>query len=147
MKLTDDVAQLIAGPIRIGEDQQGFVFLTSDADGSPHAALVSRHELRIRPRDDLLLAALRGAGTRANLERSGVAGLIVIGGETAHRLTFDVVKTCQSCNVTGYALAVRNHVRDTVGVPLSPITFRVTPGLAQREDWEAVERLLDAMAA
>jgi hypothetical protein len=147
MKLTDDVAQIVAGPIRTGEDRQGFVFLTSDADGSPHAALVSRREMRIRTRDDVLLVALRGAGTRANLERSGVAGLIVIGGETAHRLTFDVVETCQAENVTGYALEVRHHVRDTVGVPLSPITFRVTPRLAQREDWEAVDRLLDAMDA
>jgi hypothetical protein len=144
--LDDDVAALLGGSVAVGDSQQAFPLLTVDADGYPHAGLVSRRELRVRAADRALLLALRGRGARANLARSPTAGLIAIDGDTAHEIKLRVLDTREAGEVTGYVLEAVEHKRDTLGIALEPITYRVSAELAAREGWDAVDRVLDALA-
>jgi hypothetical protein len=144
-RLADDVAALLRRPIAVGDEQQAFPLLTVDADGFPHVGLVSRRELRVRDRDRALVLALRGRGARANLARTGAAGLIAIEGETAHELKLAVRESRDEGELSGYVLEVVEHRRDSLGIALSPIGFRVTAQLAALEGWDAVDRLLQAL--
>jgi hypothetical protein len=145
--LADDVAALLSAPIEVGSEQQAFPLLTVDAHGFPHSGLVSRRELRVRDRDGALLLALRGRGARANLARTATAGLIAIEGEVAHELKLRVRESREAAELSGYVLEVVEHRRDSLGIALSPIGYRVSAQLAALEGWDAVDDLLDELEA
>jgi hypothetical protein len=47
--------------------------------------------------------------------------------------------------VLAAALTVVDHVADSLGITLSPITFTVPEGLDAREDWQRTQRVGEAL--
>ena len=84
MSVPAGLARLLAGRPAIGAREQAFPFLTVDEGGFPHVALLSRAEVGVSPDGSEVLAVVAGRRTRANLERDRRAGLIAVGGTTAH---------------------------------------------------------------
>jgi hypothetical protein len=141
------VARLLAGRPAVGVTEQAFPFLTVDEAGFPHVALLSRAELAVSPGDEEVHAVVASTRTKSNLERGGMAGLIAIEGTTAHYVKLRVLRTVEAGPVLGCALGVTEHKADSLGIPLSPVSFTATAGIARAEDWAASERLLRALAA
>ena len=99
MTVAPAVAALLAGTPEIGTQEQAFPFVTVDAEGFPHAALLSRMEVEIGPGNADLRAAVRSTRTRANLDRDGRATLIAVEGRTAHyvKLRLCARRWCTTC--------------------------------------------------
>jgi Pyridoxamine 5'-phosphate oxidase len=139
-----ELRALLTEEIAVGSEQQAFPLLTVDDAGFPYVSLISRAELRVR-NDGALLIAVRGNNTRANLKRDGRAGLIAIGGDTAHYLTLKLLGNSDQGRFEGFVLEVLGHRRDSLGIALSPVGYTVTPELAARESWVYVSALLDSL--
>jgi hypothetical protein len=136
------VAELLRGFPDVGSDEQAFPFLTVDDRGYPHVALLSRSEMDVSPVGDEVLAVIASPRTCANLRRDGRAGLIAVGGESAHYLKLHVVRTDEVDGLMGWALEVDEHKEDTLGIPLVPMGFPATAEVAQMEHWEASAEVL-----
>jgi hypothetical protein len=146
MRLDSEVAGVLTQPVAVGADAQAFPLITVDADGFPHVALVSGAELAVRARDGALLVAVRGSGTRTNLERDRRGALIAVAGTVAHELKLRVVDGVHEPAASAFALLVEQHKRDTLGIALTPISFPVTRELAELEDWALSRALLGRLA-
>lgn len=142
-----ELAVLLAGRPQAGESEQAFPFLTVDEAGFPHVALLSRAEVDVMPDGSCVLAVLASRRTRANLTRSGRAGLIAISGTTAHYAKLRVLSVIETPAATGCVLQVIEYKADTLGIALSPINFLTSHELAGREDWEASGQLLGRLAS
>jgi hypothetical protein len=119
-----------------GGFDQAYPLLTVDQAGFPHVALLSRHQVRPGARPEELLAAVWGAGTRANLLARRRATLIAVDGTAAHYLKFSVLRATEQLARLGLVLGLTDHVSDTAGVELLPLSFRSSAGLAAREGWD-----------
>jgi hypothetical protein len=146
VRVPEALGRLLDGRPAVGVTEQAFPFLTVDEAGFPHVALLSRAELGVSPGGEVL-AVVASTRTRSNLERGGMAGLIAVEGTTAHYAKLRVVRTIEAGPVLGCALAVAEHKADSLGIPLSPVSFTTTARIAQAEDWAASDRLLRALAA
>jgi hypothetical protein len=140
------LARLLDGRPAAGVREQAFVFLTVDQAGFPHVALLSRAELAVSPDGREVLAVVASRRTRANLERDGRAGLVAVDGTTAHYAKLRVVRTIDAGGSIGCAMTLAAYQADTLGIPLSPVSFVPTAGLARLEDWAASDRLLRRLA-
>jgi hypothetical protein len=140
------LAGLLDGRPAVGAREQAFMFLTVDQAGFPHVALLSRAELAVSPDGREVLAVVAGRRTRANLERDGRAGLVAVEGTTAHYAKLRVVRTIDAGESIGCAMTLAGYQADTLGIPLSPVSFVTTAGLARLEDWAASDRLLRRLA-
>jgi len=140
------LAGLLDGRPTVGTREQAFMFLTVDQAGFPHVALLSRAELAVSPDGREVLAVVAGRRTRANLERDGRAGLVAVEGTTAHYAKLRVVRTIDAGESIGCAMTLAGYQADTLGIPLSPVSFVTTAGLARLEDWAASDRLLRRLA-
>jgi hypothetical protein len=141
-----ELARLLAGQPVVGATEQAFPFLTVDEGGFPHVALLSRAEIGLNPDGTEVFAAVASRRTRANLEREGRAGLIAVDGITAHYAKLQLMRTIQSVEALGCALRVSEFKADSLGVPLSPISFGVTAEIARLDGWEASRQLLRRLA-
>jgi hypothetical protein len=142
----DELARLLAGQPAIGDREQAFPFLTVDEHGFPHVALLSRAEIGVSPDGSEVLAVVASRRTRANLERDGRAGLIAISGTTAHYAKLHMVRSIQSGVALGCGMRVIEFKADSLGIPLSPISFSPTAEIARLESWEASGQLLRELA-
>lgn len=142
--LDSDIRALLTEPIDTGSRQQAFPLTTVDAEGFPYVSLVSCAEIRIRDGSKVLIA-IRGTNTRRNLARDRRAALIAVGGTVAHYLTLRVIGSRDEGTLEGFAFEPVQHRRDSLGVELSPISYVVTAGLAELEDWERTASLLSAL--
>ena len=126
MTVPQGLARLLDGRPAVGAREQAFVFLTVDQAGFPHVALLSRAELAVSP--------------------DGRAGLVAVEGTTAHYAKLRVVRTIDAGESIGCAMTLAGYQADTLGIPLSPVSFVTTAGLARLEDWAASDRLLRRLA-
>jgi hypothetical protein len=140
------LAGLLDGRPAVGGREQAFMFLTVDQAGFPHVALLSRAELAVSPDGREVLAVVAGRRTRANLERDGRAGLVAVEGTTAHYAKLRVTRTIDAGESIGCAMTLAGYQADTLGLPLSPVSFVTTADLARLEDWTASDRLLRRLA-
>lgn len=141
----DDLVRLLEGAPGIDAQEQAFPFVTVDEAGFPHAALLSRSELEpCRDRDELV-AVVASRRTRANIERDGRALLIAVEGTTAHYAKLRLVRSIRDDELLGCAFEVAEHKRDSLGIPLAPITFRTSADLARDERWQVSAKLLDRL--
>lgn len=147
MTVPRELASLLAGRPDTGAAEQAFPFLTVDEAGFPHVALLSRAELDVTPDGSDVLAVIASSRTRANLTRYGHAGLIAIAGTTAHYVKLRVLHAIDTPAAIGCILQVTEHKADSLGIPLSPISFVTTPEIARAEDWDASQQLLGRLAA
>ncbi|MBF6440228.1 hypothetical protein IU435_27880 [Nocardia cyriacigeorgica] len=133
---------LLRGWPQIGAAEQAFPFLSVDADGFPHSALLSRAELEPGADGTGLLAIIASTRTRSNLMRSRAAGLIAIDGTVCHRMKLALTAwIADGSDLLGCVFTVTGHTPDDIGVPMRPLTFRPTRELAEMENWRRGDRL------
>ena len=144
MAVPDEVAELLDGSVEVGAQEQAFPFITVDAHGYPHAALLSRVEMEVGPDRADIRAALRSARTRANLERQGRALLIAVGGQTAHYVKMRLERSEVTHDLLACVFEVVDHTADSLGISLTPIGYRADAGIARAERWDlTVDALRD----
>jgi hypothetical protein len=143
MNVPDVVIELLAGHPGIGTTEQAFPFVTVDPEGFPHVCLLSRMELDVI--GDEVRAVIASRRTGANLERSGQATLIAVAGMTAHYVKLRLARQARVEGVLAAALVAVDHVADSLGITLSPITYIVPEGLDEREDWHRTLRVGEAL--
>jgi hypothetical protein len=142
----DELARLLAGQPAVGTREQAFPFLTVDEGGFPHVALLSRAEIGVSPDGREVLAVVTSRHTRANLQRDRRAGLIAIGGTTAHYAKLYLVRSIQSGEALGCGMRVIELKADSLGIALSPISFGTITEIARLESWEASGQMLRRLA-
>jgi len=147
MRLPDELARLLAGRPVPGQREQAFPFLTVDAAGYPHVALLSRAELDVGPAQASVLAVVASRRTRENLARDGRAGLIAIAGLTAHYAKLRVTRSVEAGDLLGCELELSEYKADSLGIPLSPAEFMASAELAALENWQRSEAVLRLLAA
>jgi hypothetical protein len=147
LHLPDEVVELLKGWPQVGVVEQAFPFITIDDSGFPNAALLSRSEVEPRAGNDYVAAVLASRRTRANLARTGKATLIAIGPVTAHYLKLIAVNVLSGADRDAYLFGIAEHKADSLGIPLSPITFRTTDEIARAERWLASRSELDRILA
>lgn len=135
-----DVAACLGGAPRIGELDQAFLFLTASQGGAVDVCLLSRVELRVTENGFAAVVASRRA--RANLAGQQVATIVVVCGDEMHTFTCDVTALVETDEANAYALAVRSHRRDGLGIELIPLRYRVAAKLRFDERWDRTEQLL-----
>ncbi len=145
--MPEEVAVLLRGFPRIGTDEQAFVFLTVDTGGFPHAALLSRSELEPGQDPQTLMAVIASRHTRANLRRSGTAGLLAVHGTTCHHLKLRMVASVADRGILGCVFSVTEHKRDDVGIPLQPLSFQTSMEISVLEDWPRSLAMFDRLKA
>jgi hypothetical protein len=124
---------------------QAVPLLTVDEAGFPHVALLSRGQLRAGQHPAELLAAVWGPTTRANLLARGRATVVLVSGQVAFYLKLTVVSTVEHAQRLGVVLRMAGCTTDSAGVDLSPLGFRFSAELAEREGWAADAQVLDVL--
>jgi hypothetical protein len=124
---------------------QAVPLLTVDGAGFPHVALLSRAQLRAGRDPAELLVAVWSPGTRANLLARRRATVVLVSGQTAFYLKLTVVGTVEHAQRLGAVLRVAGCTTDSAGVDLSPLGFRFSAELAEREGWAADTEVLDLL--
>ena len=137
MGVPHELVGLLQGSPEVQAEEQAFPFVTVDENGFPHAALLSRAEVDVGPDRADVRAAIRSARTRANLTRHGRALLIAVEGSTAHYVKLRVVRSVTAGDLLACVFEVAEHKADSLGIPLTPISYRVGAGLAREEQWDA----------
>lgn len=138
------IAGMLAGPVSPHALEQAFPLLTATGDGYCHVVLLSRTELSAAA--DEIHAAIRSRRTREHLASRPRACLMAVDGTAAHYLRLEVRRAVGDGPI-GVAFTVTDHELDSVGVELTPMSFRVTPQLARVEDAQASAALLAELAA
>lgn len=138
--LPGEVLDLLAG--RPGTDRWEPVFplLTADADGTPRVCLLSRAEVEAEP--ETLRVVLRSRRTSANLRRTGIAVLQAVGADTSYTIRAELRRTITDDNALAAALTIIDVEHDSLGIPLSPMTYQADPTLAETESWAGNATLL-----
>jgi hypothetical protein len=136
MMVPDELVDLLTGSPELDARGQAFPFLTVDDNGFPHAALLSRAEVEVGPERADLRAALRSRQTRANLTRSGRATLIAVREETAHYLKMRLVRSTVAHDLMACVFEVAEHKADSLGIPLTPLSYPVRAEIARAERWD-----------
>jgi hypothetical protein len=127
---------------RVGSaEEPAHLLLTTDPDGAPRVCLLSCAQLAADAEG--VRAVVYSAGTKANLERSGAACLVLVTGGAAHYCTLAVRRHMTDGRLSGYAMELRSHRRDEVpGARLRGMRYTVTERMATDEDWATTRRLL-----
>jgi hypothetical protein len=133
--LLDEVLALLAGTPVAGTWEPVFPLLTTDTDGAPRICLLSRAE--IEAGRGVVRCAIRSRRTTANLRRTRTAVLQVVAGATSWSLRARVGATASDGN-GGFAaeLVITGVERDSLGIPLRPMTFLADAALAALERWD-----------
>lgn len=146
MTVDADLADLLQGLPAIACDEQAIVFVTVDEHGYLNPALLSRAELDVSA-SGALLAVVASPRTKANLGRDGAATLVAVHGTVAHYAKLREIARIEEGALLGVACEVIEHKRDSLGIELTPITFRPSETIAQLEHWKTSTRLLRALKA
>lgn len=139
------LAILHAEPRPDGEFDQAIPLLTVDHAGFPHVALLSRNQLRPGCRDGEVLASVWGSRTKANLLATQRATVVLVAAQAAYYLKLSVVSTIEHSDRLGVVLRIVGCTIDSAGVDLSPLGFRRSAELAEREGWDADAVVLDLL--
>ena len=141
--LPQEVVHFLAGTPVMGSAEQVVPLLTVDANGLPHACLLSRAQLDASPAE--VRAAVTSLATRANLRRSAGALILVTLGDTVHHCKLGVLRAHDSRGVLLVAFEPLEHKADTLGIPLEPMTFVASPWIASFEHWDETAVMLRSL--
>jgi len=146
MNVPGEIRDMLHGRPQVGAAEQAFPFLTVDAEGFPHVALLSRAELDPGARPQAVLAVVHSAGPRANVLRSRRALLVSIAGATAHYSKLALTRSIEAEGFLVCAFEMVADKADTIGVPIEPTLFPASERVAAIERWDVTERLLSMIA-
>ncbi len=138
--LPQEVRLFLAGAPVMGSAEQVVPLLSVDANGLPHACLLSRAQLDASAGE--VRAAVTSSGTRANLRRGGGALILVTLGDTVHHCKLGVLRARDSRGVLLVAFEPIEHKADTLGIALEPMTFVASPHIASLEHWDETAMML-----
>jgi hypothetical protein len=138
-----DVAACLAGIPPVGQLDQAFLFLTTGPAGVVDTCLLSRMELRVTGFGFAAVVGSRRA--RANLAERPAATIVLVCGDEMHTFTCGVDARLDAHEAAAFALGVREHRRDGLGIELTPIRYRVAARLRVDERWDRTERLLQQL--
>jgi len=141
--LPQEVVHFLAGRPVMGSAEQVIPLLTVDANGLPHACLLSRAQLDANSAE--VRAAVTSLATRANLRRSAAALILVTLGDTVHHCKLGVLRAHDSRGVLLVAFEPLEHKADTMGIPLEPMTFVASPWIASLEHWDETAVMLRSL--
>jgi hypothetical protein len=141
--LPQDVVHFLAGAPVMGSAEQVVPLLTVDANGFPHACLLSRAQLHASATE--VRAAVTSLATRANLRRNASAMILVTLGDTVHHCKLGVLRAHDSRGVLLLAFELIAHKADTLGIPLEPMTFPASPSVASFEHWDETAVMLRSL--
>jgi len=141
--LPQDVVLFLAGGPVMGSAEQVVPLLSVDANGLPHACLLSRAQLDASSAE--VRTAVTSLATRANLRRSGAALILVTLGDTVHHCKLGVLRARESHGVLLVAFEPLEHKADTLGIPLKPMTFVASPWIASLEHWDETAVMLRSL--
>jgi hypothetical protein len=141
-----EICAELEGEPEVGrEDEPVHLLLTTDDGDAPYVCLLSRAQLEAA--GNTIRAVVYSSGTRANLDRKGVATLVVVTNGVAHYCTLAVQRQVSDGALAGYALELRSHRRDEVpGADLRAMHYTVTEEMPRDENWATTRRLLDQLA-
>ncbi|MCW2720200.1 hypothetical protein [Pseudonocardia sp.] len=132
--LPAEVLALLAGTPVAGAWEPVFPLLTSDSGGAPRICLLSRAEIDAEP--GIVRCAVRSRRTSANLRRAGAAVLQVVEGTTSWSVRARVGRTVTDDGGLAAELLVTDVERDSLGIPLQPMSFLAGAALARAERWD-----------
>ena len=143
MHVPREVRDELRGEPRVGSrEEPAYLLLSTDPDGAPHVCVLSRAQLMADAQS--VRAVVYASGTKANLQRTGAACLVVVTGGAAHYCTLAVRRQQTVGSLTGFAMDLRAHRRDEVpGAQLQGMRYTVTQEMPGQEDWVTTRRLLD----
>jgi len=143
--MTADVDALFGGAPSVGDLDQAFLFLTVGLSGAVDTCLLSRMELR--PASYGLAVVVASRRARANLADRPVATIVAVSGDELHTLTCEVNARLDADGAAAFALGIRDHRRDGLGIELTPMRFQMAERLHVEERWDRTDRLLDLLEA
>jgi len=143
--IPEDLINLLRGFPTVGVLEQAFPFLSTDPNGFPHSALLSRSELEPSADSRELMAVVASSRTKANLRRTGAAGLIAVDARVCHHVKFEVVGSLSEDDVLGCVLALTEYTCDDIGISLQPIIFRTSMSLVSDENWSRSRAMFDRL--
>ncbi|MFC4942994.1 hypothetical protein [Pseudonocardia sp. GCM10023141] len=143
--LPAEVVDQLAGPPVADTWEPVFPLLTVDPGGEPRVCLLSRAELV--PRSGAVLCALRSRRTTANLRRTGIAVLQVVTGTVSWSVRTRIGREIADLGGLAVELLVTDVERDTLGIPLRPMTCLADAALAATERWDDNAVLFARLAA
>lgn len=141
--LPREVVLFLASAPDMGSAEQVVPFLTVDANGLPHACLLSRAQFDARSAE--VRAAVTSPRTRANLRRTGGALILVTLGDTVHYCKLGVLRAHEHHGVLLVAFEPLEHKADTMGITLAPMTFLASPWIADFEHWGGTAAMLRSL--
>lgn len=131
--LPDEVLRLLTGLPGANRWEPVFSLLTVDPDGAPRICLLSRAELQAEA--GTVRVVLRSRRSSANLRRTGLAVLQVVGTETSYAIRMELGRTLTDDAALAAELTVTAVEPDSLGIPLRPMTYQADPALAETENW------------
>ncbi len=143
--MTADVDALFGGAPSVGDLDQAFLFLTVSPAGAVDTCLLSRMELR--PASYGLAVVVASRRARANLADRPVATIVAVSGDELHTFTCEVDARLDADGAAAFALGIRDHRRDGLGIELTPMRFQMAERLHVEEHWDRTDRLLDLLDA
>lgn len=148
--LPAEIRALLSGAPTTGEWEPVFPLLTVDPAGDPRICLLSRAEIDVDPRSvpgaDTVRCAVRGRRTSANLRRTGTAALQVVGADVSWTVRGRVGRTATGDGGLGVELIVTDVERDSLDIPLRPMSYLADAALAVIESWDSTAALLARLA-
>lgn len=141
--VASDIVDCLAGSPPVGELDQAFLFLTAGPAGVVDTCLLSRMELRVTSYGFAAVVGSRRA--RANLSERPVATIVAVCGDEAHTFTCGVEARLDEEGVSAFALGLREHRRDGLGIELLPMRYRVEAKLRVQERWDRTAELLQQL--
>lgn len=137
---TDSVARCFGGTPPAGELDQAFLFLTVNPVGAVDTCLLSRMELR--PAGYGFAAVVTSRRARENLASRPVATIVAVCDDEMHTYSCQVDARVDADGAAAFALGIRDHRGDGLGIELTPIRYRVDERLQVEERWGRTDRLL-----
>jgi hypothetical protein len=140
----DAVVSAISGVPAVGDLDQAFPLLTAGTARPVEVCLLSRTELRATAEHILLVSS--STRVARNLAETGRATLVAVAGNAAYYLALDLRRQLSEDGALAAEMAVSETRRDSLGVELLPMCFRVEARLRVEERWDRTTTLLDALA-
>src|SRR6266566_2136626 len=92
-------------------------------------------------------ALFGGAPSVGDLDQAFLFLIVAVSGDELHTLTCEVNARLDADGAAAFALGIRDHRRDGLGIELTPMRFQMAERLHVEERWDRTDRLLDLLEA